>query len=479
MKTILLITSLFISVSTFSQTTIIEEKIEKEGNPSFHLLPNINKVVITKGASSSGLAVFTETNSLSTYDETGFKNEILKNENILGPFYSNNETSILVVDISDGITSANCKYFINGKIKILTKAELRESKIDILSGKTMFNSQFEYNLQNQKGKPDVDLKKDELNLVVTDIFSRKSQSYNLGNMNLDRLYGENFVKPEEKIACKINVNFDESLNLITKSISKDLSKTILYKSIYSNDGKKLSEVAFELSIPNQFLMYSYNGGGFLTVGGYGNKFTHFYDDLWINNYYEDIKNGDVYIYGLFSDKATKLNGNAKPAGYYVFKFDKTGKKIWEAINKLEDNDFNKSHTVTTVFVDFYQLNNNVCLTININGLGDFYNYNIIEKTKGTIIKTENIEINETFSDISNKVSLFKINAKYKGLKEFKDKKFDFESLLAVNSNNKIEEYIKKVISKNDLVFRSAFSDKGIWLFETDNKEYYKVTLFKE
>ena len=182
---------------------------------------------------------------------------------------------------------------------------------------------------------------------------------------------------------------------------------------------------------------------------------------------------------MFADKLSKLNSNASPKGYYVFKFDKTGKKIWESINKLEDNDLNKSHTMSTVFVDLHVLNNNICLNVQINGLGDFYNYNIIDKTNGKVTKTENMEINETFSKISSKADYFKINKKFKDIKEFKDKKFSFETLVAINSNIKIEDYVKKVNSKNDLLFISAFSDKGVWLFETDNKDYYKVSLFKE
>ncbi len=479
MKKIALITTLFISVLASAQTTIVEEKIEKGKNPSFLFLDQTNQFMITKGSNSTGLAVYSEFTELNSYDETGSKKEIIKNEKLMGLFLSTSEKAILSVDLSDGLYSSKCKYFIDGKTRVLSKAELKESKINILSGKTTFNSKYEYNLQNQKGNLDIDLKKDELNFVVTDIFSRKANTYKIEKPSLDKLIGENYIKPEEKLGCILVSNFDETVDLVTKSISKDYTKTILYKTRISNEGKKVNEVAFEMSIPNQAFIYSFNNGGFITFGGYGGKFLHFYDDLWINNFIEDKNNGDIYIYGLFSDKATKLNGNAKPKGYYVFKFDKTGKKLWESINNLVDNDFNKSHTVTTVFVDLHVLNNNVCLNIQVNGLGDFYNYNIIEKTSGKIIKTENIDINETFSDISSKADLFKISSKFKEAKEFKNKKFNFQSLVAINSNSKIEEYVKKVNSKNDLIFSSSFSDKGVWLYETDNKEYYKVTLFKE
>lgn len=479
MKNIALILALIISVLSSAQTTIVEGKCEKGKRIKYQLLDNSNQLIITKGSISSGLAVYTEINNATSYDEMGNKKEILNDEILVGTVFSNSENAIISVDISNGLSDAKCKYFINGKTKILSKSELEDSKINLLAGKTVFNSKYEYNIQNQKGKLDIDLKKDNLNYVVTDIFSRKSQTIKLENINLDKYIGENFIKPEEKLGCILISNFDETVDMITKSISKDYTKTILYKTRLSNEGKKINDLAFEMTIPNQVFIYSFNNGGSLTAGGYDNKFNHFYDDLWINNYVEDKNNGDIYIYGLFSDKLSKLNDNAQPKGYYVFKFDKTGKKLWESINNLDDKDFNKTHTMTTVFVDFYQLNNNVCLSININGLGDFYNYNIIEKITGKVIKSENIALNETFSNISKKADIFKINSKFKDIAEFKNKKFAFESLVAINSNNNVEKYVKTISSKNDLYFNASFSDKGIWLYETDNKEYYKVTLFKE
>jgi hypothetical protein len=479
MKKITLFTTLFISVLSFAQITIVEEKIEKGKKISCFLLEKTNQLMITKGTSSSGLAVYSEFSSLISYDEKGNKKEIVKDEKIIGPFYSNSENAFIGMDISGSLFDAKCKYFIEGKTRILSKEELKESKIDILSGKTTFNSKFEYNLENQKGKFDIDLKKDELNFVVTDIFTRKRQSFKIEKPNLDKYIGENFIKPEEKLGCILVSNFNETIDLVTKSISKDYTKTILYKTRLSNDGKKVNDLAFEMSIPNQTFIYSFNNGGFITFGGYGGNFVHFFDDLWINNYIEDQTNGDIYIYGLFGDEPSKLNNQASPKGYYVFKFDKTGKKLWESINKLEDSDFNKGHAMTTVFVGLKELNNTVCLDITINGIKDFFNYNIIDKTTGKVSKTENILFNESFSDLANKQDYFKINSKFKGVKEFKDKKFNFESIIAINSNNKIEDYVKKITSKNDLFFKSTFSDKGVWLYETDNKEYYKVTLFKE
>ncbi len=136
--------------------------------------------------------------------------------------------------------------------------------------------------------------------------------------------------------------------------------------------------------------------------------------------------------------------------------------------------------MTTVFVDLMQLNNNLCFTIRVNGLKDFFNYSIISSSSGEVTKSQILEFNETFAhlDDTNNNS-FNINSSFKNLNELKNKKFDFNSIVAFNSNSNFADYIKKIKSRNDLKFYSSFSSKGIWLYESDEKEYFKVTLFKE
>ena len=43
----------------------------------------------------------------------------------------------------------------------------------------------------------------------------------------------------------------------------------------------------------------------------------------------------------------------------------------------------------------------------------------------------------------------------------------------------MKKYIDKINTKKEVFFNSIVSQDGIWLFETDNDAYYKVTLFNE
>jgi hypothetical protein len=480
MKNFLFYFVLFSCIYVNAQTTIVEEKYDKENMPIDHfLLPNSNLMIVSKGKQMGGLVVGVETNSMFSYDSEGNKKVIFTDQKMYNPIFSDSENAILTSDISSGIFNTKTKYLINGKYFELSKSDLKD--INYAFGtEPLFTSKYSYNLINQNNKIDINLEKDGVFLLVKDISTNKKQTYKIVKPNLDKLIGPNFIKPKEDLGYSLVVNYDETIDLVTKSISKDYTNAILYKTRLSNEGKITNELVYDIKVPNRVLLYSRNNGGKLTFGGTKNDFIHFKDDLSINNYIEDVNNGDIYIYGLYGDELGKLNDMANPKGYYVFKFNKSGKKIWESINKIEDNDFNKAHTMITIFVDLVQLNNNLCFTIRVNGLGDFFNYSLIDKSSGNIIKTQNIEFNETFAHLNNVNSnTFNINSNFKKIKDFKGKEFNFYSIVALNSNPKIYEYIKNVKSNKSLFFRCQFSDKGIWLYERADKEYYKITLFKD
>ena len=80
----------------------------------------------------------------------------------------------------------------------------------------------------------------------------------------------------------------------------------------------------------------------------------------INNYIEDSKNGDIFVYGLFGDKSEKLNVLNNIKGYYVFKFKEDGTKIWEVINAIDDKgDFTDSQNMTYLYVDLFLMGESV------------------------------------------------------------------------------------------------------------------------
>ena len=65
------------------------------------------------------------------------------------------------------------------------------------------------------------------------------------------------------------------------------------------------------------------------------------------------------------------------------------------------------------------------------------------------------------------------------LKEYKKLKLDLTSLYLNNVNKKVQNYLIELNKAKDKIFvNSRISDKGVWLIESDNDEYYKVTFFE-
>ncbi|GGE98845.1 opioid growth factor receptor-related protein [Flavobacterium limi] len=466
MKKIIFCLCLISGFYTTAQTTIYEEKDSKQYlYYKSTLLPNSNSVLIGKN-------IYDENGNKKPLSNTDFNKDFLA--------ISNSENSFFNVDRSKGAFNQKCMYIIDGKIIEINYAEVKDSNIQMFEKNQNFTSKYEYNLVNNKGKFKLNFLKDDIYLAVKDIVTRKKNIYKIDKPNLDMYIGSNFISVKEEFRFDLRVNYDETIDLISKSISKDYSNTILYKTRLSNEGKNLNNLVYDLKIPNRVFLYSKNDAGEYNFGGYNNDFIHFADDLSINNYIEDANTGDIYIYGLFGDEAGKLNTMASPKGFYIFKYDKLGNKTWESINAIEDNDFNKGHVMNTIYVDLFQLNNTVCFTIRINGLKDFFNYNIVEKATGKMVKTQNLEFKDVFAHLNETNNNdFHINKDFKNLQQLKNTTFDFNAVAAYNYNSEVAKYINSIKSDNKTYFSAHFSDKGIWLNESVENEYFKITLFKQ
>lgn len=72
---------LFSSLFSFAQTTIIEEKYEKNNYPVEHfILSNSNQYVISKGDKMGGLVKANEIGSMITFDCDGSKKVLFDNK---------------------------------------------------------------------------------------------------------------------------------------------------------------------------------------------------------------------------------------------------------------------------------------------------------------------------------------------------------------------------------------------------------------
>lgn len=503
---------LFPLSSLTAQITIVEEKYEKKNEPlSFKYLPNSERFVIFKGKTVSTIGIVTPTvpvvtTSAYSYDKNGNKLTLFENEQFINCTFSGTENSFKANDASKSISKGDYKYFLNNTSRLI-KRDLLDNIDSNYFGRFNLNNVLEVNNrltkqssfylfpasfndfydfgfinQDRKREEKIDLEKDDLYLETIEIKTNIKKKIKLEKPDLTLLKGDALSNSKEKIKFVCRLNGNNNFDLITKSLSSDSQTTILYKTTYDFEGKKLRVVPFTLKLADNYFILSNNNGGPIhkettnNIESYMNRSSWItLDILSINNYYEDRKNGDIYVYGLFSNKVSK--NKIDPKGFYIFKFDKDGNKIWESVNNIDDKDFfEKIHSSGKLQVSLLEYNKNLIFSVSVDDFTEFSNSALIDKSTGNVLKTTKIEYNNFTANARNRAF---ISNTYR-TKDLKNKSLSQISFVALDINPNVLKYLKSIPSKgNRIYFETVFSDQGIWLVETDNKEYYKVSLFKE
>ena len=490
MKKFLFYFVLFSSVYAHSQTTIVEEKYEKDNIPMrYHYLPKNDKIVIEKGAYVS-MSFNRRINNITSYDSNG-KKEILKdNFETAESFFSITENTFKLVDFTKFSGAKSYKYIVNGKETLPINFSdvdrnynnfIRDKYyVNSTFGNDYFNDKYELDIVDIDGRNKVEYSKDKLCLETLNLFTKSKKIIPLDKPDISRLIAEESLKPKEYLGYSANLIDNEKFEIITKSISKDYKSSILFRTFYNMEGKKIGEKKYDISMSSNYLTYSANPAARIgpKFDGFANATPIFFTDIAVNDFITDNITGDIYIYGLFSNKAKELNDDNSPGGFYIFKFDKEGHKVWESINAIDDkNDFNKKIHLVTVFSN---------LSINDKGLlfetggrfsDNYFHYSILDKNTGKILSKNKIlyEKDKVFT-MRGDVRMF-LYSFYEN-KDFKKKVFDIDGLVAIDTNKKVADYLKNINSKNKLFFNTIISENGTWLMESDNENYYKVTFFK-
>lgn len=492
-----LLALLFTAVNLSAQTVLLDEKIDKENSPGyFQYLPISKKIVFCTSSKSKG-------NSAFTIDSNGKKTFMYENDTRRYCSFSRTERSYMTSDPKDQGWTPDYNFIFDGKEQLVTKEKFKDVNFKYFgdynqnniydasgyatnsSGATndfyilgFTNAQNDWNIKS--------LEKDDVYLEIIEIKNNTKRRVKLEKPDFTFLKGDQFAKTGYDInfACKLNNN--ENFDLITKSLSADSQTVILYKSTYDFEGKKIKTQPFTIHLNNKYFITSTNGGGpQFDTSTQSIQSSHFIDKsysldvLSINNYYEDRENGDMYIYGLFSDEAPKIiNGKAFPKGFYIFKFDKNGNKIWESVNYIDGKEYFEKIRGSAAFqVNLLEYNKDLIFSASVNSFTEFTNAAIIDKASGSLLKSSFIEYNNNLSHAGKYSNFIRHTYDYKGLK---NKVFSQIGFAAVSINSRVMDYLKSISEKgNRLYFETIYSDEGIWLVETDNKEYYKVLLFKE
>jgi hypothetical protein len=225
------------------------------------------------------------------------------------------------------------------------------------------------------------------------------------------------------------------------------------------------------------LVSSLNEGGRIGFPPIANaKNIAFLDDLSVNNFIVD-KDQNVYFYGLLGKEGKKDALYATIRGCYVVKFDSKGNKVWQYIKKVEDK----------VLED---IDNKVNISTWLTENDDKLNFKMSSFKNEQIVVTADID-KKTGNELKFIKQDFKVKWEFNmmsGPRDFiqesftnknigKNRLFDYEGIVAVENNKAFSDYIKSIPSKGKIFFSTYSMNGKLWLTESDNKTYYKVTVF--
>lgn len=457
------------SIHAIAQTVIINEKITSENTAvGYHFLPNANRIVIEKGKFVSDLKQPKIVENIFSYDSDGFFEKLAEYESFASCYFSPTEKSFLAAK----------------KLKNATEVQQFKLVLDDLSSpyfsfdplQPYFNDQFQFGLLNQKNDANFNFEKDDLFLNITNIDSRKNEKFKIQKPNIDRLKNSEQTAYSNNITYSIRVN-SENFGIITKSIAKNYKTMVLYRSIYDFAGNQLNDYKYELTIPEKYLIYSDNGGGNIYLNPKTNE--TYISDLTINNFVIDPQTQDVFIYGLFGENAKNAsNITNQPTGFYVFKFDKEGKQIWNSIQNFTNlRSLSINQNITKIKLEISLRKSDIAVKIStLEQKIPYLFYHLIRNDTGEFQKKNEIKL---ISNSKKKDSKTEFVSSAFLIDTSQNKFLDKESLFAYSDNYTFKNYIDSLADDKPLFFRSFTGKLGIWLLETDNKTFYKALFFKD
>ena len=452
-----------------AQTVVVDEKFKENNYPvDYNFLPNLNRLVIQKGEQSKDIPNKIIKNIYS-YDTDGFVEIIVANEKLASSVFSPIENTLLVSDLPKANDKPNqFRKIVNGKSTSFTKTN------DFYQ---YFNDEYEISLLNQNNKSNINIEKDSISFSLTNIVTRINEKVAIKKPDVTRIINPENTNYANGVDFAVRIN-EYSIGIITKAIAKDYKSATLYRTIYAYNGVLLNDFAYKVAFQYKNLMYSNNGGGYI----YTNPQTDdtFLSDLTINNFVIDPKTEDVYVYGLFAKNAkNSSNISNEPLGFYIFKFDKSGNKIWESVQTINDKaDLNTNQNIANIKLNLVLRDEKVLLSISsASEKKSYIHYAIVAKGTGNITKMKKLNFSVSNENKIASNSKF-VNSYYNNI-GYEKKGIDIDGLIAQDDNLLFSNYMNSIQNNQNLFFKTFYSKNGIWLLETDNIGYFKILFFKE
>jgi hypothetical protein len=463
MKKILLLAFAFVSFASSAQKTIVEEKFEKNNLPlNCVLIGKTNKLVIKKGK-YVGISTNKEVNSLISYDENGNNQTLLKDGRFMNIGFSTLDNSFIASEYASMKWTSDFKIYNENTVSTLINKDV---------GFTLFNKDYGLSIVNQEENYNLDFDKDDIFLQKFFFKNKKVEKIKLDKPSLNITNKDLYFKLK-KIDYRVFFIKDH-FEFITKIIKKDCKSATLYRTLYDFNGKIIKNIKHEMSINNPFVL-SNNGGGKVS-SGYGGSGYFFADQLSINNFIIDEDTNDMYLYGFFGKK-DKESLTSDIVGYYVIKYDSTGNVVWQKENIINDKKINNFDDPVYLDVSAAIINDKLTFYAYCDINKNFIFYKNLNLSDGVETGGNSISYSDekTYSMYSNATKDFLI-AQYK-INNTKIR-FDNLSLVYYDTNPKVKLYIDSIASSKNKIYLNTYqSEKGIWLIESDNETYYKVTYF--
>lgn len=466
MKRLFFSIAFFSSLFSSAQTTIIDEKMNKDNKPiEFEILQKQNKLLVKKGKSYGSIRGINKVELYSLDNPKG--TELVKDGKFLQFMPSTIDDTFAGTEFNGVGWQADTKIYEGNKL-ITT--------IDSKKNLFLFSKDFSYSVGSDKNKDVEDIEKQNLFLHKYDNKLKKTEIIKLEKPSFFTVNKNDFYKLND-VAYKIFYH-KNSFDVTTKFINNDVKSFVFHRAIFDYQGKNIKTLSYNVNIGKPLLI-SNNGGGKMDsdYNGLSKSFNDkFADQLSINNYYLDTETNDLYIYGLYGKNDKRLF-NSEVAGYYIIKFDSEGKQVWQKIQELSDAEMNRNASKLRLNVGFELVNKQGLLSFFQFFSEKYYFYCQLDLASGNTISNSKISF-----DVDKMGELEYRNTQvlaFFTLKDYKKLKFDFASLYLNNNNKKVQNYLVELNkSKDKISVNSRISDKGIWLIESNNDDYYKVTFFE-
>ncbi len=281
--------------------------------------------------------------------------------------------------------------------------------------------------------------------------------------------------PDGIVYYQYQYHTNEKVFYTLNKLQDDDKKNVCRLVSFDYNGKMIDNIPFTLELPDKthFIKSHYDSES--KYEGYNNNNV---PSVFVNEAATvDVKiapdGKSFYTYGIYMSK------RAVVFGYYIYKYDFTGKELWHLVNNnVNEKDKQKYSPKTKEFDLFFKNNKTIGFWCH-KAKADERTLFEIDSDKGTILQTRIGKITGdergTFDDQYNPFGLPN-SLTYIENKTNTKVSLDENTIYAVGYNSQVEKYVEN--AKKGTRFETYMCENGIYMIEYNKKEnHYSVLKF--